>query len=80
MDNGYATSFSKAFQEVLAISCQVVDIEDILLALMEDQSGIFYRTLLKVNVDMNDFKYFLENKKVKTSYSRNRRKSNKNII
>lgn len=56
-------AFQKAFQEVLAISCQVVDIEDILLALMEDQSGIFYRTLLKVNVDMNDFKYFLENKK-----------------
>ena len=45
-------ALQKAFQEVLSMSRQVVDIEDLLLALIEDTSGIFYRVLVKADVDI----------------------------
>ncbi len=48
-------AFSKAFQKAMEESRQVVDIEDILLALLDDSSGIMYRTLIKTNVNINEF-------------------------
>jgi len=48
-------AFSKAFQKAMEESRQVVDIEDILLALLDDSSGIMYRTLIKTNVNIYEF-------------------------
>lgn len=48
-------AFSKAFQKAMEERRQVVDIEDILLALLDDSSGIMYRTLIKTNVNINEF-------------------------
>lgn len=53
-------AIQKAFQSVLEQSRQVVDIEDLLLALLEDTSGIMYRVMLKANVDINRLKNDLE--------------------
>lgn len=53
-------AIQKAFQSVLGQSRQVVDIEDLLLALLEDTSGIMYRVMLKANVDINQLKNELE--------------------
>ena len=47
-------AIQKAFQQTIAMSRQVVDIEDVLLALLEDTSGILYRVLVKAGVDIND--------------------------
>lgn len=56
-------ALQKAFQEVLSMSRQVVDIEDLLLALIEDTSGIFYRVLVKADVDIAGLINYLENKR-----------------
>ena len=53
-------ALQKAMQRVLSSSRQVIDIEDILLALLEDTSGIFYRVLLKANVNINQLIQDLE--------------------
>ena len=44
------------------MSCQVVDVEDFLLALLEDTSGILYRVLSKANVNIQQLETFLRNK------------------
>ena len=56
-------AIQKAFQQTIAMSRQVVDIEDVLLALLEDTSGILYRVLVKAGVDINDLRALLENKR-----------------
>ena len=56
-------ALQKAISETLSMSRQVVDIEDLLIALLEDTSGIFYRVLTKANVDINQFRSFLEKKR-----------------
>ena len=56
-------ALQKAFRQVLGMSSQVVDVEDILLALLEDTSGILYRTLTKSEVNIQDFQSYLENKR-----------------
>lgn len=48
-------AISRAIESALESSRQVVDIEDLLLALLEDSTGILYRTLTKVNVNINEF-------------------------
>ncbi len=53
----------KAFQQVLGMSRQVVDIEDMLLALLDDTGGILYRTLTKAGVDIQDLRSYLDNKR-----------------
>ena len=55
-------ALQKAFQNVLSLSRQVVDIEDVLLALLEDTSGIFYRVLLKSQVNLKEVQNYLENR------------------
>lgn len=56
-------ALQKAFQEVLSMSRRVVDIEDLLLALIEDTSGIFYHVLVKADVDIAGLINYLENKR-----------------
>ena len=56
-------ALQKAFQSVLSMSRQVVDIEDVLLALLEDTQGIMYRALLKANVNMKAMMTYLEDKR-----------------
>lgn len=48
-------AISKAVNEAMKDSRQVVDIEDMLLALLSDSNGIFYRTLVKCSVSVNSF-------------------------
>lgn len=55
-------AIQKAFQRVLSMSRQVVDIEDVLLALLEDSQGIMYRAFLKANVDIQQMISYLERK------------------
>ncbi|HJA52927.1 MAG TPA: AAA family ATPase [Candidatus Massiliomicrobiota merdigallinarum] len=55
-------AMQKAMQQTLGMSCQVVDIEDFLLALLEDTSGILYRVLSKANVNIQQLETFLRNK------------------
>jgi len=57
-------ALQKAFQQVLGMSRQVVDVEDMLLALLDDTSGILYRTLTKANVHVQDLRSYLENKRL----------------
>ncbi|MEG0365745.1 MAG: AAA family ATPase [Coprobacillus sp.] len=49
-------ALQKSFQNVLSMSRQVVDIEDMLLSLLEDSNGIMYRVFLKVNVNIDELK------------------------
>ena len=56
-------AMQKAMQQTLGMSCQVVDVEDFLLALLEDTSGILYRVLSKANVNIQQLETFLRNKK-----------------
>ncbi|WP_028043843.1 ATP-dependent Clp protease ATP-binding subunit [Candidatus Stoquefichus massiliensis] len=56
-------AIQKAMMQTLSMSRQVVDIEDLLLALLDDTSGIFYRVMTKANVDINHLITFLENKR-----------------
>ncbi len=55
-------AMQKAMQQALDMSCQVVDVEDFLLALLEDTSGILYRVLSKAHVDIQQLTTFLRNK------------------
>lgn len=55
-------AMQKAMQQTLGMSCQVVDVEDFLLALLEDTSGILYRVLSKANVNIQQLEAFLRNK------------------
>lgn len=55
-------AMQKAMQQTLGMSCQVVDVEDFLLALLEDTSGILYRVLSKANVNIQQLETFLRNK------------------
>ena len=55
-------ALQKAMQQTLAMSSQVVDIEDFLLALLDDTGGILYRVLTKANVDIQQLTTFLRNK------------------
>lgn len=55
-------AIQKAFQKVLSMSRQVVDIEDVLLALLEDSQGIMYRAFLKANVDIQQMISYLKGK------------------
>ena len=47
-------------QQALGMSCQVVDVEDFLLALLEDTSGILYRVLSKAHVDIQQLTTFFK--------------------
>ncbi|MEG0591961.1 MAG: AAA family ATPase [Coprobacillus sp.] len=49
-------ALQKSFQNVLSMSRQVVDIEDMLLSLLEDSNGIMYRVFLKANVNIDELK------------------------
>lgn len=60
-------AMQKAMQQALGMSCQVVDVEDFLLALLEDTSGIFYRVLSKANVNIQQLTTFLRNKQQQKS-------------
>ena len=52
-------ALEKAIRGVIAGSRQCVEIEDVFLALLEDQNGIFYRILVKLNKDTNQvYEYF----------------------
>lgn len=55
-------AMQKVMQQTLGMSCQVVDVEDFLLALLEDTSGILYRVLSKANVNIQQLEAFLRNK------------------
>ena len=55
-------AMQKAMQQTLGMSCQVIDVEDFLLALLEDTSGILYRVLSKANVNIQQLETFLRNK------------------
>ncbi|MEG0277038.1 MAG: AAA family ATPase [Coprobacillus sp.] len=52
-------ALQRAFQSVLSMSRQVVDIEDMLLSLLDDQSGMMYRVFLKANINIDDLKNYL---------------------
>ncbi len=56
-------ALQKALQSAMNASRQVVDIEDMLLALLEDTSGIMYRVFVKAHVDINELRQYLENKR-----------------
>lgn len=60
--NAMQEAIQKAFQRTLQLSRQVVDVEDMLLALLEDSQGIMYRAFLKANVDIKAMISYLENK------------------
>lgn len=53
----------KALQSAMNAHRQVVDIEDMLLSLLEDTSGIMYRVFVKAHVDINELRQYLENKR-----------------
>ncbi len=55
-------AMSKAISSMMSKSRQCVEIEDVLLALLEDRNGIFYRILVKLNIDINMFISHLMNK------------------
>lgn len=56
-------ALQKALQSAMNASRQVVDIEDMLLALLEDSSGIMYRVFVKAHVDIDDLRQYLQNKR-----------------
>ena len=56
-------AIQKSFQNVLSMNRQVVDTEDMLLALLENSQGILYRTFLKANVNINAMIAFLEERR-----------------
>ena len=53
-------ALQRAMTRTMSMSRQVVDIEDMLLALLDDSSGILYRVLLKADVNMNQLRTDLE--------------------
>lgn len=48
------TALQKAIQSVMESSRQVVDIEDLLIALLADSSGIMYRVFSKTNMNISE--------------------------
>ena len=60
------TAMQKAMQKVLESSRQIVDIEDMMIALLEDSSGIMTRVFMKANINIselfNDLKGFISTK------------------
>ncbi len=56
-------AIQKAFQSVISMNRQVVDVEDVLLALLEDSQGIMYRALLKADVQIREMVAYLEEKR-----------------
>lgn len=55
-------AFAKASQLALEKGHQVIDIEHVLLSLLQDTSGIFYRVFIKTTVDIKSFIGLLENR------------------
>ena len=53
------TAMQKAMQRVLESSRQIVDIEDIMIALLEDSSGIMTRVFTKANIDIAELISYL---------------------
>ena len=47
-------AFSQAASQAMNLNHQVIDIDDLLYACLEDSSGIFYRILMKLNISIND--------------------------
>ena len=45
-------AFGRAAQNALALNQQIVDVEHLMYALLEDSSGIFYRVLTKLNISI----------------------------
>ena len=45
-------AFGRAAQNALALNQQIVDVEHLMYALLEDSSGIFYRLLTKLNISI----------------------------
>ncbi len=56
-------ALSKTMQNAMNAHRQVVDIEDMLLALLEDTSGIMYRVFVKAHADINELRQYLESKR-----------------
>ena len=56
-------AIQKAFQSVISMNRQVVDVEDVLLALLEDSQGIMYRALIKADVQITEMVAYLEEKR-----------------
>ncbi|MCD7840066.1 MAG: AAA family ATPase [Erysipelotrichaceae bacterium] len=56
-------ALQKAMQSAMNAHRQVVDIEDMLLALLEDTSGTMYRVFVKAHVDINELRQYLESKR-----------------
>ncbi len=55
-------ALQKAFQMCMSSSRQVVDIEDVLLALLDNSQGILYRSFVKANVNINAMIAYLKSK------------------
>ncbi|MEE0965486.1 MAG: AAA family ATPase, partial [Bacilli bacterium] len=53
------TAMQKAMQRVLESSRQIVDIEDIMIALLEDSSGIMTRVFTKANINIAELISYL---------------------
>ena len=45
-------AFGRAAQSALSLNQQIVDVEHLMYALLEDSSGIFYRVLTKLNISI----------------------------
>ena len=56
-------AIQKAFQSVITMNRQVADVEDMLLALLENPQGILYRAFMKANVDIRMMIAYLEDKR-----------------
>ncbi len=52
-------AFSQAASQAMNLNHQVIDIDDLLYACLEDSSGIFYRILTKLNISINDVRDYL---------------------
>ena len=52
--NALQMAIQKAMENVMKSSRQVVDIEDLMMALLEDSSGIMTRVFLKLDVSINE--------------------------
>ena len=52
-------AFGRAASSAMALGQQVIDVEHLLYALLEDSSGIFYRVLSKLGIRVNDVRDYL---------------------
>lgn len=55
MTDAVKEAFSRAVQMAMDLNQQIVDVEHLLYSALEDSSGVFYRVLVKMNVDVNAF-------------------------